>query len=360
MGMWGIIFGFLIFTLVFSTGFASANVEIAQCGNVSYFEDYTEPGRISEGGEPLVERDIYYVGNILTKYLFEGEKIHWDVLVVDPNGVENIEQVYVTIGDSPSTGNNIVVNCFPINEGDVDFNLCNLDKLNETYSYFNSSTMEYYDCTLTIETPDSMQGLYWTVPEARDLEGNLDIFEESIHIFANPIVSLTINDTVKFSNLTPGRTYYSNSIEIVNSAEENSGVRLDMFISGTDFFDANNLGAKCPDTNMLELINFAYYAENGIYSTLNDLEIGRQGNWNQVREKDNEGYVNIGYGIGFDDPWPFYEGLEIIQDGYDGIYYAGNIINQGESMNLNFKFNVPDICKGNFDTGDIYFWGEAI
>ncbi|MBS3089207.1 hypothetical protein J4402_05565 [Candidatus Pacearchaeota archaeon] len=56
----------------------------------------------------------------------------------------------------------------------------------------------------------------------------------------------------------------------------------------------------------------------------------------------------------------FYDGSEIIQDGKEGAYYLGNELGPEEAMKLKFKLDVPEQCIGNFSSGNIFFWGEAI
>ena len=75
---------------------------------------------------------------------------------------------------------------------------------------------------------------------------------------------------------------------------------------------------------------------------------------------DAEGYVPIVYGIGFNDPNPFYGSAEIVQAAAIGPYFAANVLNPGSEMALTFRLNLPEPCNGDFDTGAIYFWGEAI
>ncbi|MCK5107956.1 MAG: hypothetical protein KAQ83_04480, partial [Nanoarchaeota archaeon] len=102
-------------------------------------------------------------------------------------------------------------------------------------------------------------------------------------------------------------------------------------------------------TNQLALTNFAYFATSGAYSTMDD---GRS---------DVEGYVGIEYGIGFNDPNPFYDFAEIMQAGpAPGPYYGANILTPGAEHAITFRLNLPEPCNGDFDTGSIYFWGEAI
>ena len=121
-----------------------------------------------------------------------------------------------------------------------------------------------------------------------------------------------------------------------------------MFISGTDFYDSSNSGAKCPVTNQLSLSSFNYYATNGAYSTHKDARA------------DSEGYVPIQYGIGFNDPKSFYNRNEIIQAEKEGVYYFANVLSPDEDMSLIFRINVPEPCNGDFDSGNVFFWAEAI
>ncbi|MCX6750833.1 MAG: hypothetical protein NTZ83_05225 [Candidatus Pacearchaeota archaeon] len=96
----------------------------------------------------------------------------------------------------------------------------------------------------------------------------------------------------------------------------------------------------------------SYYATNGDYSTLEDMEIGRT--------CDSEGYCGINYGIGFNNPHRFYDRNEIIQAQKVGPYYTANLLSPGADMSIVFRVNVPEPCNGNFDSGQIYFWGEAV
>ena len=155
-----------------------------------------------------------------------------------------------------------------------------------------------------------------------------------------------------FDEIRPGTSSYSERIIIGNDAEYGSGVLLDMFISGTDFYDSSSSGAMCGTTNQLKLKNFAYYATNGAYSTRQDMQ-------NQ-RTCDAEGYCSINYGIGFNDPFKFYDRNEIIQARENNGYYLANVLSPGAEMTLIFRLNLPEPCNGDFDTGAIYFWGEAI
>ena len=41
-------------------------------------------------------------------------------------------------------------------------------------------------------------------------------------------------------------------------------------------------------------------------------------------------------------------------------YHHGNTLSPGSEIALTFKLGLPEPCVGNFDSGDIFFWGEAI
>lgn len=334
------------------------------CDSRIVYDDATEPGRVSSDGETLVER--------INNYAFEGEQIHWLVLVMDKNKIDQNIDVYATIGDSQGEGNDIEANCLRTGNHDgryydhhnnqwKDFKQCNARILEEKVEW-NSDIMDFFDCTLTVETPLSMYGEYWVTVEAQDGDGLMGTMDENEYWFFNPVVALSVDGDLAFEDVRPGTSSYSDTILVGNDADDGSGVMLDMFISGTDFYDSSSSGARCPTTNQLELSNFRYFVTNGAYSSTNDDEVGRSNGaaTQPSRDKDNEGYLNIGYGIGFNDPSPFYDGFEILQDQKVGPYYTANLLAPGAEMAITFRLDLPEPCNGDFDTGSIYFWGEAV
>lgn len=351
------------------------------CDHRVMYDDATEPGRVSSDGEFLVER--------INNYAFEGEQIEWLVLVMDKNGIQKVVDVYGTIGTSQGEGNDIEVNC--VRRNDVDFILdtnplvpggnlpasCNARILEERLLNFDENMMAFYTCTFTVETPDSMYGEYWITIEAIDLDGLLGTMEENEYWFLNPVVAVSVDGDLAFEDVRPGTSSYSDTLLIGNDADPSSGVILDMFITGTDFYDSSNSGAACPDTNQLQLFGpgsdglqwtyddtgFFYFATNGAYSTKFDHEIDMVHGGNRVC--DDEGYCNIQYGIGFNNPAPFYQNAEIIQQVPVGValpdvYWVANTLSPGAEMALTFRLDLPEPCNGDFDTGSIYFWAEAI
>jgi len=332
------------------------------CDNRIVLDDPVEWGRVSQDGQGMMERDH--------NYAFEGEQIGWKVLVMDKNGIEKISDVYATIGTSQGEGNDIEVNCQRV--GGVDNSQipasCNARILEEQITKFDSDMMDFYECTLTVETSDSMYGEHWVTVEAEDLDGLLGTMAENEYWFFNPIIALSIDGDLTFEEVRPGIDAYSSTLLVGNDADDSSGVELDMFISGTNFYDSSPSGAMCPTTNELSLSAFRYFATHGAYSTQNDMQqdTGFRGTYDvaTTRNRDAEGYVNIQYGDHFDPS--VYEEAEIIQAGWqvEGPgpvgYYRGNILTPGDEMALTFKLSLPEPCNGDFDTGQIYFWGEAI
>ena len=76
-----------------------------------------------------------------------------------------------------------------------------------------------------------------------------------------------LSGSLNFGVVRPGATVLSDTLVLTNNAEEGSGVLLDMFIAGTDFYDPSHSGAMCPDSNVLRLNAFRYYAVSGSYDT---------------------------------------------------------------------------------------------
>ena len=341
-------------------------------------DDNTEPGRLDGQLQQIRTSSYTIFGNRLDErinnYAFEGEQILWSVLVLDKNGIEKIKDVHVTIGQNQGSGNDIEANC--ILDGVVTVQdrvpeRCNARIGEEMLWDFTNNTAAFYECILTVETPDSMYGEFWVTVEAEDQDGLKATLDENEFWFFNPVVALSIDGNLKFDNVRPGTDTYSKTMLVGNDADEGSGVLLDMFISGTDFYDSSNSGAKCPTTNQLPLSSFRYFATNGAYSSADDALYDNAPGNDIARNTDAEGYTNIDYGIGFNNPNSFYDNAEIIQAGSGVppksgnmpsplIYWPANILAPGAEMSLTFKLSLPEPCNGNFDSGEIFFWGEAI
>ncbi len=316
------------------------------CDNRVVYDDATEPGRISEDGQELIER--------INNYAFEGEQITWDVLVLDKNGINKVKDVFVTVGDSQGEGNDIEANCVLKTLGPQSGvpSSCNAyigeEKVDEKNFDNWNQIAAMYKCTFTVETPESMYGEYFVTVEAVDLDDLSGVMAENEYWHLNPVIALSVDGDLAFENVRPGTFSYSDTLLLGNDADDSSGVMLDMFISGSDFYDSSSSGAMCPNTNQLSLSAFDYYVTNGAYSSIADAR------------SDVEGYNPIEYGIGFNNPNPFYDNNEILQARKVGPYYTANLLAPGAEMALTFRLNLPEPCNGDFDSGSIYFWGEAI
>ncbi len=317
---------------------------IWMCDHRIVYDDNVEMGIICDPDDPceLIER--------IENYAFEGEQIHWEVLVMDKNGIEKIKDVFITVGSSQGTGNDIEANCklhHVLVKGEPIGETCHARIGEEWLQYASENTMAYYDCVLTVETPESMAGEYWVTVEVEDLDGLSSTMDENEYWFFNPEIALAIDGQLSFEDVRPGSFAYSETITVGNDAEAGSGVLLDMFITGTDFYDSSSSGAKCPTTNQLSLKQFDYFATNGAYGS------------NKDPRRDAEGYVGICYGDKFQTS--LYDTCEIIQGPkLSGGYYAGNVLSPGAEISMTFRLDLPEPCNGDFDSGQIFFWGEAV
>lgn len=302
-------------------------------------DDYMEPGVISNGEQPMVER--------IENYAFAGEQIYWNVLVWDKNGVEKISDVYVRLNTSINSAGDIEANCRESTTTDIPFDVWEGEE-NVTW---NPLTMRWYDCTLTVEP--QWEGEYFVAAVAVDLNGQWDEFAENEFWFMNPVIALGLTGGLNFGVVRPGATKLSDTLVLKNEAEAGSGVLLDMFIAGTDFYDVTHSGAMCPTSNVLRLTNFKYYASNGAYNTCNN-----------IPAPDAQCYDDIPY---------YMDGAGApVNNNYDriisqtanvafGFYPAGNVLSPGADMSLNFKLSLPEPCNGGpFTSGQIKFFGEAI
>ncbi len=311
---------------------------IWMCGDRVVSDDNIQQGRT---GSSLEER--------FNNYAFEGEQIGWTVLVMDKNGIDKVKDVYVTVGSVQGEGNDIQANCQRENDmdgGRID-EACNARIGEEKLDRIDTDTMAYYTCLLTVEPTSSMYGQYWITAEVEDLDGLQTTFDENEYWYFNPVIALKIDGALNFGEVRPGTNAYSDTLLVGNDADDGSGVMLDMFITGTDFYDPASSGAKCPTTNQLSLEAFKYYAVNGAYSTMG------------LSAANDEGYVPITYGDHWDKS--LYGVAEIIPaQSIAGGYYLANILAPGAEMAMTFRLKLPEPCNGDFSEGSIFFWGEAI
>ncbi|NOZ80677.1 MAG: hypothetical protein GXP63_03305 [DPANN group archaeon] len=307
----------------------------------------------ADGGQELVER--------VENYAFEGEQIKCPVLVMDKNGIEKVKDIYGGLSVPPGQDSgdfDIQVNCDEHGDQfDTDPDNYNARIGEERINTYDPNDMRVYMCTFTVETPQSMYGEYFLSFVVEDLDGLTGSVDENQYFFLNPAVAVTVIGDVNFGTVRPGTNSYSDTLLIQNSADDGSGVLLNMAISGTDFYDPTSSGAKCPTSNVLGLENFAYYATNGAHKT-NTNVAGRTNTVGQ--DGDDEGYFNIPYEVADPDA----RAPIIEKDGKIKLngkeFWAGNVLSPGAEIALTFRLALPEPCNGDFNDGSLYFWGTAI
>jgi hypothetical protein len=292
-------------------------------------------------------------------YAFQGESIHWSVLVMDKNKIEEVTEVVGTIGAAQGEGNDVEVECVRVvNPTNTRIPAsCNAKIDQFIVTEFNPAVMAFYDCTLTVETLESMHGEYFLTVEAKDLSGLSGTMAENEYWFLNPTIALNIEGNLAFEDVMPGTDAYSNTLTVGNDAEAGSGVILDMFISGTDFYDPSSSGARCSDdTNKLALTEFGYYVTNGAFASKSGVTF----------DTDAEGYTSIPYSQDISGAKRIMRwnnqirGASPSSSVVEQDWNNGNALSPGSEMALTFKLAMPEPCVGDFSEGQIYFWGEAI
>jgi hypothetical protein len=332
----------------------------------------TRPGRVLAAAN-LTERR--------QNYAFEGEEVDWDVLVWDANGHDSITDVFMTVGDTQGTGNDVEAQCrlTTVLTPGTSISVFNVRRGHQTLAAVpagETGQWATYDCTLTVESPASMQGSFFANAEVTDVDGLSNIADENEYWFFNPVVALSIDGALDFGSVVPGQLSYSDTLLLGNDAEDGSGVMLDMFVSGTNFYDPASSSAKCPTTNELGIENFRYFATSGGYSSYSDARSNSTGLFTGPgtdADPLGENYVGIVLGDRITDA------REVICDGNTAVgtgavrttlaacgynaavtYSDGNQLTPGSELALTFRLDLPSPCSGDYTDGSIFFWGEAV
>ncbi|MEK7765828.1 MAG: hypothetical protein AAB368_06280, partial [bacterium] len=279
-------------------------------------------------------------------YAFEGEQMVWDVVVWDENGIESVTHVDGVVGDveDMTADDDVEVECIVNGRTDSPYDYTDARDQSGQPLLFDAATMRWYTCTLTVETPESddFYGEKFLSIRVEDQDGLMSLMTESEFVFLNPVVAIDVtggpivfDDGDGDGSVTPGNIAYSGAIIVHSAVDDDSSVELEMAISGTDFYDPISSHARCPDSNVLELTNFRYFATQADYDT------------NANAGTDIEGYDSIPYETGdISDRQPIID--------------LNNVLDEGAEMTVHFKLSMPQPCVGHFTDGDIYFWGRAI
>jgi len=299
-----------------------------------------------------VNPDITRINN----YAFQGERIDLFVLTHDRNGDRDIGDVVMIVGRTDGIGRDIEAECQEVDGPARIPDKCNARVGEEILTEFNENSMDYYECVLTVETPASMYGEYFSTVEVVSIDGEAHL-DEAVFWFFNPELRFSVGGNGQlFDSLMPGETSYSNPIMITNNAHSDSGVMLNLFMTGTDIYDIESSGSRCPTDNYISLDNIRYYATNGAYSTMDDLETDLI---NNDRNKDEEGYISIEYEDASNDLHNNAEIMQVLWDRTNNLYLA-NLLAPGAEMVLTLKLNVPEPCTGSFNRGGTIIWAETV
>ena len=106
-------------------------------------------------------------------------------------------------------GTGIEANCQRIGCNQSLMPACNARIDEENITSCNSSIMDMFRCTLTVETPESMYGEHWINVVAIDGDGNTGMMDENEYWFLNPVIALSIDGDMDFKTIRPGTDVYS-------------------------------------------------------------------------------------------------------------------------------------------------------
>jgi hypothetical protein len=316
-------------------------------------DDCNEPGAISGCNEEMHER--------VENYAFTGESIYTEVLCFDKNGDDKINDVFYGVRPAGSVLDElnpfefIEANCEETSKSGLGYLEGQVYYLEEQLTW-NDDVMQWYDCEVHVEP--GHHGEYWVDVVAVDFDGLLGLATSSEYWFLNPVIGIGINGQIDFGAALPGARLFSTPVTVGNLAEAGSGVMLDMFIAGEDFYDPSNSGAKCPVSNVLELSNFAYYAVGGAYNTCS------HPGGNGAAAADAMCYVGIPYfvtGVGDVTGNNNMNRIILGTPAAFGVYPAGNVLSPGAELTMTFRLDLPEPCNGgSFSDGQLWIRGEAV
>lgn len=269
-------------------------------------------------------------------YLFTGEIITETVIVRDPNGIEDINQVRIII-----VGEDADSICIATSSQPSDGSLSS-----HVPGGFDSATDKRYRCNL--EAQSSWYGEEEITIEAEDNSGTFDGSGIEQSWWFNPAISLSVgtsnDDPITFEDGTAGDLVYSENKMIVKNTAE-GGVNLWMYITGTNLVSDSSV-AMCPSNNILDINNMRYRGNTGTVV----------GNWHTMREYDNS------YGCGLNGPdinscYAIGGAFNAVPDDAS---LGENILTNGATLEIQFRLEYPMPCIGNFNQGTITVIGKAI
>ena len=300
-----------------------------------------------------------YANSVRQNYVFAGETVDYYVLVSDSNGVNDIDNVQITLDDGTAIGA-----CAAINLSGQGVPSCGVAYDAAAFGKaFDSATDKVYICKFIVpqSPPNWAKGEQEIRVQVTD-GANLNLgctpttveLDEADKLYLNPTLSLKADGMVQFGTVSPGTVATSNSIYLENEniGQENSGVVMDVYIASDDYFtDSTTPGtALCPTGNGIKYDRFSYYATKGsLNSGANDNQYYALGETDGCKANDDE-FTTL----------PSHSGE--ISDMCRIINWqnGGSLLTQGAEMSIKFRLSVPNPCVGNFDTGQFHFVGRVV
>ena len=357
------------------------------CSNATFYIDHTargwrpndqtyytaeEYGALQEGGKYSCEIEdadfSRYVLEERMNYVFEGENIDYYVVVRDEDGISEDDLVQL-VADEEVVGACASVDPESQCENDLDSDAFGIE--------YNSDTDQLFICSLIVPDNDynndgqvdtwadgEKESSIVVTDDESDVSCDIAVVLEDVEtdlLFFNPDLSLTVVDAgqIDFGSVAPGGTATSNSIYLRNSAEEDSGVIMDIYIASDDYFtDPDNPYAVCPTGNGIRYDRFSYYATKGaLNSGANNALFEGLGAGDG--EPDREDDICEARGDEFT-PLPSHSGH--IEDMCRVINWrkGASLLTEGSEMSIRFRLDVPETCVGSFDQGQFHFKGRVV
>jgi hypothetical protein len=290
--------------LMLATSVEAASIRIGLIGS----DIYTMPNVAPTASMKLTGGTVN-VPNRVGRFAFEGELLHWDILVADQNGKSDISSVMMN-GTACAVTTSLATGASLSGYG-----------LSGT---FDPNIMAIYACDLAASSAHGNSGFRAV---AADLSGSTGQTAADTWLL-NPSLAVSTDSALQFGALGPGQQA-AKTLKFTNIGE----VPVILGISADqNFYDPSSSGAICPTTNAL--------------STQGDGALFTTGFWySAVSGSVSTGNKRIPVGN------TFAQSGQII----------GNVpLSAGASMSVTFHLGLPIPCQGHFTNGQIYLWGSVV
>jgi hypothetical protein len=307
----------VILFLMLSLSVMAANVQV---GLVSG-DIYSTPNIAPTASMKLTSGTVNVPGRT-GLYAFQGELLHWDVLVADQNGKSDIATVMLgTASCSPGTqlSSGVSLSAYGVS------------------GTFNTNNMVIYSCDYSVGTTHGSTSFQIIATDKGALTGTTrsDVW------MLNPIVSVSVDTGLSFGPLSPGQQG-AKTLKFTNSGE--APVILSVS-ADQNFYDPTPSGGMCPTSNALATQGDGTGFSTGFWYTTQSGSI-------------TTGNKRIPYGNTFAQSDPILSS-SVSPSWKDTT--TGNVnLAPSASMTATFHLGLPNPCSGHFTSGQIYLWGSIV